>query len=165
MLFIMGFAQIPQNLSKIFNGTIRSAGHKYAPMMISFTGIWLVRVALCCLSGWVFHWDITALWWAIALDQLVRVALSAIFFWKKTGIPYHTNDAARSWRRSVGIEESLQRARPSRALFAVGDAKNMKGPARPLKKTVKIDKFEKENVLTKTNAQNDIDNAASPLVY
>ena len=87
-VFIMGFAQIPQNLSKIFNGTIRSAGHKYAPMMISFTGIWLVRVALCCLSGWVFHWDITALWWAIALDQLVRVALSAIFFWKKR--VYHT---------------------------------------------------------------------------
>ena len=28
-VFIMGFAQIPQNLSKIFNGTIRAAGHKY----------------------------------------------------------------------------------------------------------------------------------------
>ncbi|MDD3192823.1 MAG: MATE family efflux transporter [Oscillospiraceae bacterium] len=82
-VFIMGFAQIPQNLSKILNGTIRSAGHKYMPMVISFTGIWLVRVVLCCLSGWVFHWDIVALWWAIALDQLVRIAFSAVFFWKK----------------------------------------------------------------------------------
>lgn len=90
-VFIMGFAQIPQNLSKIFNGTIRSAGHKYTPMVISFTGIWLVRVALCCLSGWVFHWDITALWWAIALDQLVRVLFSIIFFWKKR--VYHAVEA------------------------------------------------------------------------
>ena len=82
-VFISGFAQLPQNLSKIFNGTIRSAGHKYVPMAISFTGIWLVRVLLCCLAGWVFHWDIVAIWWAIALDQLVRVLLSAAFLWKK----------------------------------------------------------------------------------
>ena len=87
-VFIMGFAQIPQNWSKIFNGTIRAAGHKYTPMIISFTGIWLVRVVLCCLSSWVFHWDIIALWWAIALDQIVRIAFSAIFFWKKR--VYHT---------------------------------------------------------------------------
>ncbi len=82
-VFIMGFAQIPQNISKVFNGTIRSAGHKYAPMVITFVGIWLVRVALCCLGGWVFHWDITALWWAILLDQLVRAALSITFFLKE----------------------------------------------------------------------------------
>ena len=90
-VFIMGFAQIPQNLSKIFNGTIRSAGHKYTPMVISFTGIWLVRVVLCCLSGWVFHWDIVALWWAIALDQIVRILFSVIFFWKKR--VYHAVEA------------------------------------------------------------------------
>lgn len=79
-VFIMGFAQIPQNLSKIYNGTIRAAGHKYVPMMVSFTGIWLVRVALCCLSGWVFHWDIVALWWAILLDQVVRMIISICYF-------------------------------------------------------------------------------------
>ena len=82
-VFIMGFAQLPQNLSKIFNGFLRSAGYKYVPMIISFSGIWLVRVVLCCLAGWVLHWPLTAIWWAIALDQIVRVAISIFVFYKK----------------------------------------------------------------------------------
>jgi len=35
-LIVMGFIQIPQNLSKVLNGTIRSAGYKNIPMIISF---------------------------------------------------------------------------------------------------------------------------------
>jgi len=56
-------------------------------MVISFTGLWLVRVVLCCLTGWVFHWSISAIWWSFVLDQTVRAAISMFVFWKKKA--YH----------------------------------------------------------------------------
>lgn len=45
-VFIMGFAQIPQDLAKVYNGTIRSAGYRNVPMTVSFVGIWCVRVPM-----------------------------------------------------------------------------------------------------------------------
>lgn len=41
-IFVMGFIQIPQNLSRIFNGVIRSCGYKNTPMFIAGAGIWLL---------------------------------------------------------------------------------------------------------------------------
>ena len=79
----MGFAQLPQNLSKIRNGLIRASGLKRTPLYISFIGLWVVRVGLCCLFGWVIKAPIHYLWWAITMDQIVRVSLSAIVFWRK----------------------------------------------------------------------------------
>ena len=52
-VFIMGFVQIPQNLSRIYNGTLRSMGYKKAPMMISGIGIWIVRIPLSLLITYV----------------------------------------------------------------------------------------------------------------
>lgn len=82
-VFIMGFAQIPQQLAKVYNGTIRAAGYRNTPMFISFVGIWLVRVPISVLCGWVLHWDIKYIWIAIAVDQIVRILISFVIFEKK----------------------------------------------------------------------------------
>ncbi len=78
-VFIMGFAQVPQVLSKVYNGFIRSSGGKRVPMYISFIGIWLIRVPLVMLIGWVLKLDIIYIWFAISLDQISRMALSMLY--------------------------------------------------------------------------------------
>jgi len=79
-VFFMGFAQLPQNVSKIYNGVIRSAGYKNAPMAITFLGIWVIRVPLCILIGWVLHWNILWIWAAIVLDQTTRYLISMALY-------------------------------------------------------------------------------------
>ena len=79
-VFIMGFTPIPQDLNKIYNGFMRSAGFRRTPMMVSFVGIWLVRVPLAFIFGWVLHLDIHFIWIAIALDQVSRLAISFFVF-------------------------------------------------------------------------------------
>ena len=82
-VFIMAFAQPPQILAKLYTGMTRAAGFKRVPMTVSFIGIWCVRVPLALLAAWVFHLDITAIWWIISLDQLVRITISIGYFYKK----------------------------------------------------------------------------------
>ncbi len=82
-VFVMGFVQIPQNLSRIYNGTIRAAGFKNAPMLISGTGIWLIRIPLALLVTYVFKLDIIFIWLCIVVDQFTRFALSIILFKRK----------------------------------------------------------------------------------
>ena len=82
-VFIMAFAQPPQILAKLYTGMTRAAGFKRVPMTVSFIGIWCVRVPLALLAAWVFHMDITAIWWIISIDQLVRITISITYFYKK----------------------------------------------------------------------------------
>lgn len=79
-LIVMGFIQTPQNLSKVLNGTIRSAGYKNIPMIISFIGIWVVRVPLALLFTYVLKLDIIFIWLCMAIDQIFKCAISAIVF-------------------------------------------------------------------------------------
>ena len=82
-VFIMSFAQPPQILSKIYTGMTRAAGYKRTPMLVSFIGIWCVRVPMALLCAWVLHLDITFIWWAITLDQIARILISIGIFKKK----------------------------------------------------------------------------------
>jgi len=79
-IFVMGFIQIPQNLSRIYNGVIRSCGYKNTPMYIAGAGIWLFRIPLALLIAYVLKWDILFIWLCIAVDQLVRFVLSVMFY-------------------------------------------------------------------------------------
>jgi putative MATE family efflux protein len=79
-LIVMGFIQVPQNLSKVLNGTIRSAGYKNIPMIISFIGIWVVRVPLALLFTYVLKLDIIFIWLCMAIDQVFKCAISAVIF-------------------------------------------------------------------------------------
>ena len=71
----MAVAQIPQNISKILAGTIRAAGYKRTPLVITATGVWGARVLLCILFGSVLKLDIIYIWWAFNADQFVRMLL------------------------------------------------------------------------------------------
>ena len=82
-VFIMAFAQPPQVMAKLYTGMTRAAGFKRVPMTVSFIGIWCVRVPLALLAAKVLHLDITAIWWAISIDQLVRISISIGYFYKK----------------------------------------------------------------------------------
>ncbi len=77
-LVVITLVQVPQNLSKLLNGTIRAAGYKKTPLMITVVGIWGVRIPLCCLIGYVLKLDLTLIWWVICLDLVIRMLLSII---------------------------------------------------------------------------------------
>ena len=72
--------QIPQNLSRIYNGTIRAMGHKNTPMIVAGFGIWVVRIPLCLIVAFLLKLPITLIWIVIALDQLSRFGLSVILY-------------------------------------------------------------------------------------
>lgn len=82
-VFLMGFSQIPQVLSKAYNGFIRSSGNKKMPMYISFLGIWCFRMPLVFVIGWLMHLDITWIWIIIAADQILRMVLSTLYYKRK----------------------------------------------------------------------------------
>ena len=79
-VFVMGFVQMPQNLSRIYNGTLRAMGHVNAPMLIAGFGIWVVRIPLCVLAAYVLHSPLTALWLIVAADQLSRFGISVCLY-------------------------------------------------------------------------------------
>ena len=82
-VFLMGFAMIPQSMSRVYSGFIRSAGGKRVPMYISFAGIWLVRVPLVIVFGWILRLDINFIWMAIIADHLLRIIASSIYVKRK----------------------------------------------------------------------------------
>jgi len=90
-VFYMGFAQLAQVLSKVCNGIIRSSGGKRVPMYIAFIGIWVVRVPLVILFGWVLKTDIKFIWMVIAADQVSRMVLSLIYMKRKNVYNYVDN--------------------------------------------------------------------------
>lgn len=79
-LVVMGFIQVPQNLSKVLYGSIRSAGYKNIPMMISFIGIWVIRVPLAFLFAYILKLDIIFVWFSMAADQIAKCTISAVIF-------------------------------------------------------------------------------------
>ncbi len=88
-VFIMGFVQIPQNLSRIYNGTIRASGYPGVPMYIAGFGIWIVRIPLSIIAAYVLKWSILSIWLIIALDQISRFLLSVAVYHhtkKKAGL-------------------------------------------------------------------------------
>lgn len=82
-LVAMGFIQIPQNVSKVLNGIIRSSGYKKTPMYVSFFGIWVVRIPLSLFFTYILKLDIMFIWLSIVVDQVVRYTISIIIYQKK----------------------------------------------------------------------------------
>lgn len=79
-LIVMGFIQIPQNVSKVLNGVLRSAGYRLIPMVTSFIGTWGVRVPLAIVFTYAFRLDVIYIWMCMALDQIIKCIISWIMF-------------------------------------------------------------------------------------
>lgn len=90
-IFLMGFAQLPQVLSRVYNGFIRSSGGKRVPMYITFAGIWLIRMPLVIIFGWILGLDISFIWMAIVADHILRISASIIYMKRKNIYNYVDN--------------------------------------------------------------------------
>lgn len=93
-IFLMGLIQLPQNLSRIFNGALRALGYTKLPMIIAGIGLWGIRVPLSYLLAYVFHVNIIAIWVIICLDQAIRFIISVIFYKKEDSL-------LKRWRKEV----------------------------------------------------------------
>lgn len=79
-LLLMILSQLPEQMTKILYGFIRSAGHSSIPTVIDMIGILGVRVFLCYLASNVLHLNIIWIWIIIDMDQWTRYLLSKICF-------------------------------------------------------------------------------------
>ena len=75
-LIIMGFCQIPQQLTGVLAGVLRGGGDSKATLFNSMVGLWVVRIPLSFLFARVFGWGIIGVWSAMAIDLFVRFALT-----------------------------------------------------------------------------------------
>jgi putative MATE family efflux protein len=82
-VFIMGLVQIPQVLTKVYSGVIRSLGGKRIPMYIAALSLWGFRIPFFLLAGLVWHGPINILWVLIASDMVLRMVFSIAYFKKK----------------------------------------------------------------------------------
>ena len=84
-LLTMFWSQYPVNKQKVVFGYLRSAGYVKTPMIITFIGIWCVRVGLVLLFGYLYL-PIIWIWCAMNIDQWTREILAELFFRKKHGL-------------------------------------------------------------------------------
>lgn len=80
---MMAIGQPALAVSPAINGVLRAANHKKIPMISTALGIWLVRVPIIALTAFVFKGSIFIVWFAISVDQLVRLAISGGFFLRR----------------------------------------------------------------------------------
>lgn len=81
-LIMMGIAQIPQQLTGVFNGALRGAGDTKAPMVIGAIGLWGVRLPLSYYFSLQLGWGIMGVWAAMTIDLFVRFTFSALRYYR-----------------------------------------------------------------------------------
>jgi len=86
-LILMGLAQIPQQLTGVYNGALRGAGDTKAPMVFGAIGLWGIRLPLAYFLSLYMGWGIIGVWVAMTIDLFVRFTLSITRYhrgrWKK----------------------------------------------------------------------------------
>jgi Na+-driven multidrug efflux pump len=91
-LLIMGLSQIPQQISMTLGGSLRGAGDTVTAMVAAGVGIWGFRIPFAFILSKSL--GIYGVWWAINLDQWVRVLI--------VGYRYLTG----KWKSAVGELEA-----------------------------------------------------------
>jgi putative MATE family efflux protein len=87
-LIIMGFVQVPQNMSNALNGALRGAGYTKVSMLVAGIGLWGIRIPSSLLLAYVFKSSIIVIWMMMGVDLIVRFMLS--FFLYKSKDIYHS---------------------------------------------------------------------------
>ncbi|MDD7672600.1 MAG: MATE family efflux transporter [Clostridia bacterium] len=82
MLRIEAFAEPFLAVGTVLSGVLRGAGDTRFPFYVSIAGMWCVRVPGAFLLIHLLHWDLTAVWGAMAVDWLVR---GGMFLWRFYG--------------------------------------------------------------------------------
>jgi len=73
-LLIMGFSQIPQQISMTLGGSLRGAGDTVTAMVAAGVGIWGCRIPLSFILSKT-SLGLVGVWWAINIDQWARVLI------------------------------------------------------------------------------------------
>jgi putative MATE family efflux protein len=79
-LIVMAFSQPFLAISMVYASALRGAGDTRATLVITFAGIWLVRVVLGYVLGIVLGLGLLGLWIAWFSDWFVRAILVALRF-------------------------------------------------------------------------------------
>lgn len=87
-LIIMGFVQVPQNMSNALNGALRGAGYTKVSMFVAGVGLWGIRIPSSLLLAYVFKSSIIVIWMMMGVDLIIRFFLS--FFLYKSKDIYHS---------------------------------------------------------------------------
>ncbi len=97
----------------VSNGVINGAGHTLVTMLISLSGLWVVRLPL---AAWLSHTSlgITGIWIAMVVSFFVSAAISLVYFrtgrWKKRVIRSHFPAGAARPSSPVPAVEPAQEA-------------------------------------------------------
>lgn len=82
-VFLMGFVQIPQNITSLHYGALRGAGYPKLPMYNALIGFLAIRIPFIYISTFLFKADIMWIWIIISLDMLFRFVNAARVFKKR----------------------------------------------------------------------------------
>ncbi|WP_353093467.1 MATE family efflux transporter [Tissierella praeacuta] len=82
-LLVMGFAQLPQNISGVLNGALRGAGYAMVPMINAGIGLWIIRVPFVMIMAYIFKADILWIWIGIGIDMCFRLFFSYWYYKRK----------------------------------------------------------------------------------
>jgi putative MATE family efflux protein len=72
---IVAFTQIPEALGFVIPGALRGAGDTRIAMYVTVAGVWVMRLGLTYLLMNVFHVGLTAAWFAMFADWVLRSSL------------------------------------------------------------------------------------------
>ncbi len=78
VLRIVAFSEPFFALSIVLFGALRGGNDTRYPMLTCLFSMWVVRILLMVLFVFVFHWGLTGVWLAMAIDLITRVILSAL---------------------------------------------------------------------------------------
>jgi putative MATE family efflux protein len=79
-LRMVGLIQPILGAAMIFGGALRGAGDTRWPMVVTGSGIWLVRLPLAYLFGVVLGWGLLGIWGALVIDLALRGLLNFMRF-------------------------------------------------------------------------------------
>ncbi len=77
-LRVVAFAEPFFAASIILTNALRGAADVRFPMMVGLAGMWCVRVPLACLLVLRFGWGLAGVWFAMAMDLVLRGVLCAL---------------------------------------------------------------------------------------
>ena len=86
-IFIAGFEQLSLATEFVYAGTLRGAGDTRTPMVVSFLGMWLLRLPGLYVAIYVLHWGLAGVWAVFVMDWTLRALVMYIlvrrFDWER----------------------------------------------------------------------------------
>ena len=83
VLRIQALAEPLVGAGNVLSGVFNGAGDTRWPFFVSIIGMWLIRLPLAALLIFAVHWNLTAVWLAMALDWAARGGICLVRFFRR----------------------------------------------------------------------------------